>query len=46
MPIRGPFDDMSIEASVRVENLDILFPLGADNLLNLIMSVQNRQKAR
>ena len=42
--IRGPFDDMSIEASVRVENLDILFPLGADNLLNLIMSVSKTGK--
>jgi len=35
---------MSIEASVRVENLDILFPLGADNLLNLIMSVSKTGK--
>ncbi|MCB5235106.1 MAG: hypothetical protein LHW60_07705 [Candidatus Cloacimonetes bacterium] len=42
--IRGPFDDMSIEAQVRVENLDILFPLGADNLLNLIMSVSKPKK--
>lgn len=42
--IRGPFDDMSIEARARVENLDILFPLGADNLLNLIMSVSKPKK--
>ncbi len=39
--IRGPFDDMKIEAHVVASNLDILFPPGADNLLNLIMSVRS-----
>lgn len=38
--IQGPFDDMKIEAYVIVSNLDILYPPGADNLLNLIMSVR------
>lgn len=42
--IRGPFDDMKIEALVTASNLDILFPPGADNLLNLIMSVRNTGK--
>jgi hypothetical protein len=42
--IRGPFDDMKIEARVTVSNLDILFPPGADNLLNLIMSVRSTGK--
>lgn len=39
--IRGPFDDMKIEAHVTASNLDILFPPGADNLLNLILSVRS-----
>lgn len=42
--IRGPFDDMKIEALVTVANLDILYPPGADNLLNLIMSVRSTGK--
>lgn len=42
--IRGPFDDMNIEALVTTSNLDILFPPGADNLLNLIMSVRGTGK--
>jgi len=39
--IKGPFEDMKIEAHVVASNLDILFPPGADNLLNLIMSVRS-----
>jgi hypothetical protein len=39
--IRGPFDDMKIDALVIASNLDILFPPGADNLLNLIMSFRS-----
>ncbi|MFA7024492.1 MAG: hypothetical protein WC176_01350 [Candidatus Cloacimonadaceae bacterium] len=42
--IRGPFDDMKIEAYVTASNLDILFPPGADNLLNLVMSVRSTGK--
>lgn len=42
--IRGPFDDMKIEAHVTGSNLDILFPPGADNLLNLVMSVRGTGK--
>lgn len=42
--IRGPFDDMKIEAYVLASNLDILYPPGADNLLNLIMSVRGSGK--
>ncbi|MDY0324758.1 MAG: hypothetical protein RBQ87_01125 [Candidatus Cloacimonadaceae bacterium] len=42
--IRGPFDDMKIEAHATVSNLSILFPPGADNLLNLIMSVRGTGK--
>ncbi|MCK9556823.1 MAG: hypothetical protein PHQ78_02770 [Candidatus Cloacimonetes bacterium] len=42
--IRGPFDDMKIEALVTASNLDILYPPGADNLLNLIMSVRSTGK--
>jgi len=42
--VRGPFDDLKIEALVTASNLDILFPPGADNLLNLIMSVRNTGK--
>lgn len=42
--IRGPFDDMKIEAYVTASNLDILFPPGADNLLNLILSVRSSGK--
>jgi len=42
--IRGPFDDMKIDAYVIASNLDILFPPGADNLLNLIMSVRSTGK--
>ena len=42
--IRGPFDDMKIEAHVTASNLDILFPPGADNLLNLILSVRSSGK--
>ena len=42
--IRGPFEDMKIEAHVTASNLDILFPPGADNLLNLIMSVRSTGK--
>lgn len=38
--IRGPFDDMKIEAHVTASNLDILFPPGVDNLLNLILYVR------
>ncbi|HPI26790.1 MAG TPA: hypothetical protein PLO57_10050, partial [Candidatus Cloacimonadota bacterium] len=39
--VKGPFDDMKIEAYVTASNLDILFPPGADNLLNLILSVRS-----
>ncbi|HPF08415.1 MAG TPA: hypothetical protein PL020_01625, partial [Candidatus Cloacimonadota bacterium] len=39
--VRGPFDDMKIEAYVTASNLDILYPPGADNLLNLILSVRS-----
>lgn len=42
--MRGPFDDMQIEAHLTASNLDILFPPGADNLLNLIMSVRKTGK--
>lgn len=42
--IRGPFDDMKISAHVTVANADILFPPGADNLLNLINSVRQTGK--
>ena len=42
--IRGPFDEMKIEAHVTASNLNILFPPGADNLLNLIMSVRGSGK--
>lgn len=42
--IRGPFDEMKIEAHVTASNVGILFPPGADNLLNLIMSVRSSGK--
>ncbi|MDD4100969.1 MAG: translocation/assembly module TamB domain-containing protein, partial [Candidatus Cloacimonetes bacterium] len=42
--VKGPFDDMKIEAYVTASNLDILFPPGADNLLNLILSVRSTGK--
>lgn len=42
--VRGPFDDMKIEAYVTASNLDILYPPGADNLLNLILSVRSSAK--
>lgn len=42
--LRGPFEDMKIEAHVTASNLDILFPPGADNLVNLILSVRNTGK--
>ncbi len=42
--IRGPFDEMKISGHVTVSNLSILFPPGADNLLNLVMSVRGTGK--
>ncbi|HNQ43531.1 MAG TPA: hypothetical protein PKI59_03845, partial [Candidatus Cloacimonadota bacterium] len=42
--IRGPFDDMKISAHITLANADILFPPGADNLLNLINSVRQTGK--
>lgn len=42
--IRGPFDEMKIEAHVTASNVGILFPPGADNLLSLIMSVRGSGK--
>lgn len=42
--LRGPFEDMKIEADITASNLDILFPPGADNLVNLILSVRNTGK--
>jgi hypothetical protein len=42
--IRGPFDEMKIEAHATASNLDILFPPGADNLLNLVLSVRGTGK--